>query len=264
MKRFLSMSFGVESTTMGVLYGKGATAIWCDTGWEHKEMYKRVDFVEQRLKEIHDGDFTLVRIKPDVFAKGRRVKKLQTYISRYRYMPTKAKRFCTKYFKIIPIDNFLSLQGECELMIGFNADEEPGEDRTGNYMSCNNVKYTYPLFENNLNREDCEDILYKHGLHPEFPIYMQRGGCVGCIFKQVAEFKALYFFDKRTFLQNKKLEESIQDKRKKFFTLSMSGRSFSDIQIECDRELIQWGKLEIESMYKKIKPSQSCGAFCHR
>ena len=145
-KRFISMSFGVESTTMGILYGKGASAIWCDTGWEHKEMYKRVDYVEARLKEIHNGDFELIRIKPNVFAKGRRVKKLQTYISRYKYMPSKRERFCTKYFKIIPIDNFLKEQGECELMIGFNSDEQPGEDRTGNFMKCKNVKYTYPLY----------------------------------------------------------------------------------------------------------------------
>jgi PP-loop superfamily ATP-utilizing enzyme len=29
MKRFISFSGGVESTTMCILYGKGATAIWC-------------------------------------------------------------------------------------------------------------------------------------------------------------------------------------------------------------------------------------------
>lgn len=271
MKRFISMSFGVESTTMGILYGKGATAIWCDTGWEHKEMYKRVDFVEKRLKEIHDGDFTLLRIKPDCFIKGRRVKKLQTAIVRYKYMPSKQARYCTRMFKIEPIDNFLATQEiqvpykySCELMIGLNADEEPGADRTGNLMKCKDVKYSYPLYESGIDRDECEQILYSYGLHPEFPIYMQRGGCEGCIFKEVAEFKALYFFDRKTFLRNRRLEESVQDERKKFFTLSMTGRSFANIQNECERELQQWGEDEVIRMYKKIKPSQSCGAFCHR
>lgn len=41
-KRFISFSGGVESTTMCILYGKGATAIWCDTGDEEPEMYKQI------------------------------------------------------------------------------------------------------------------------------------------------------------------------------------------------------------------------------
>ena len=49
-KRFISFSGGVESTTMCILFGKGAKAIWCDTGAEHEEMYERIDFVEAKLK----------------------------------------------------------------------------------------------------------------------------------------------------------------------------------------------------------------------
>jgi hypothetical protein len=264
MKTFISFSGGVESTTMCILYGKGATAIWCDTGWEHKEMYKRMDKVEQKLKEIHEGDFTLLRIKPSVYVKGRRVRKLQSYIVRQKFMPSKMARYCTKYFKIIPIDNFLKQQGQCELLIGMNADEQPGADRTGNFMKCKNVQYRYPLHEDGKTREDCEDILHEYGLHPEFPIYMQRGGCEGCIFKQEAEYKALYFFDRKTFEKNRTLEESVQDKRKKFFTISMTGKSFREIAEECETEVRNWGLQTVLNMYKKIKPSQSCGAFCHR
>ena len=49
MRRFISFSGGVESTTMCLLYGKGATAIWCDTGAEHDLMYQRIDLL--KLKE---------------------------------------------------------------------------------------------------------------------------------------------------------------------------------------------------------------------
>jgi 3'-phosphoadenosine 5'-phosphosulfate sulfotransferase (PAPS reductase)/FAD synthetase len=62
MKRFISFSGGVESTTMCILYGKGATAIWCDTGAEHNEMYERINYVEDKLKELHKGDFNLVKV----------------------------------------------------------------------------------------------------------------------------------------------------------------------------------------------------------
>jgi len=47
IKKFISFSGGVESTTMCLLYGKGATAIWCDTGAEHKEMYNGFNYDEQ-------------------------------------------------------------------------------------------------------------------------------------------------------------------------------------------------------------------------
>ena len=71
MKRFISFSGGVESTTMCLLYGKGATAIVCDTGDEEDEMYERWDFVESAMKVIHDNDFTLLRINAIVIAKGK-------------------------------------------------------------------------------------------------------------------------------------------------------------------------------------------------
>lgn len=53
--KFISFSGGVESTAMCVLYGKGATAIWCDTGAEHELMYKRIDYVEEKLKQLQMG-----------------------------------------------------------------------------------------------------------------------------------------------------------------------------------------------------------------
>jgi 3'-phosphoadenosine 5'-phosphosulfate sulfotransferase (PAPS reductase)/FAD synthetase len=261
MKTYISFSGGVESTTMCLLYGKGATAIWCDTGWEHAAMYQRMDEAEKRLTDFHGGDFTLLRVKPKAKAKGIEVDRLQDYILHGQFMPTKQMRYCTRIFKIEPIERLLEQSGECELLIGFNADEE---GRTGNLEKLPNVNYRYPLIESGYTREMCEDILHLHGLHPSFPNYMQRGGCVGCIFKSIAEFKAMYFFSPDEFNDNRALEESIQDKRGKFFSLSMSQRPFSDIAKECERELSLWGREEVEKMYSKMKASQSCGAFCHR
>jgi len=262
MKKFIAFSGGVESTTMCILYGKGATALFADTGWEHEKMYERLDNVEQQLKELHGGDFRIKRVKASAKVKGQKVSALPEYIKGYKWMPTKQRRYCTRVFKIEPIDNYLKEQGDCELMIGFNADEE--DARVGNKMELPNVDYTYPLAKEGLTREMCEDILNVHSLHPNFPNYMQRGGCVGCIFKTVSEFKAMYFFSRFEFEQNRKLEETIQDERKKFFTLSMSQRSFSQIASECEREKELWGEEEVRRMYAKVKASQSCGAFCHR
>lgn len=173
MKRFISFSGGVESTTMCILYGKGATAIWCDTGAEHQEMYERIDDCESKLKEIHNGDFELIRVKAKVKVKGVFVDNLIDAIIGWMFMPTTFMRWCTGKFKIVPIDEFLSKQGECELLIGLNSDEEK---REGNWGLQSNVNYIYPLQDDDLTRDDCKVILAEHGLLPDFPVYMSRGG----------------------------------------------------------------------------------------
>ena len=100
MDRYISFSGGVESTTMCLLYGKGAKAIWVDTGAEHKEMYERIDFVEAKLKEYHKGDFELIRLSAAMKHKGEVYKNLEDYIIALKFMPSQQRRFCTYYFKI--------------------------------------------------------------------------------------------------------------------------------------------------------------------
>lgn len=258
-KRFISFSGGVESTTMCILYGKGATAIWCDTGAEHELMYKRLDSVEQYLRELHKGDFELIRIKGSQNAKGVKVDSLEDYSIEYKMMPSGQTRFCTKYFKIIPIDNFLKGQGECELMIGFNYDEQ---GRTGNLELQSNVQYSYPLIEEGLTRDDCEDVLNMHNLHPNFPVYMTRGGCRMCFFKSEKEYKALYFLNNKEFNEVMAFEEKIQDKRAKFYSIMSNGKSLRQLSKECEQEQNFLGN--IAELYKSLKKETSCGAFCHR
>ncbi len=140
--RFISFSGGVESTTMCILYGKGAKAIWCDTGAEHDEMYQRIDYCEKALKQIHDGDFEIIRLKANVKVNGNFVSSLTDAIMGWMFMPTQGRRWCTGKFKVEPIDSYLMQQGESELMIGLNSDEET---RGGNWGMMANVKYTYPF-----------------------------------------------------------------------------------------------------------------------
>lgn len=126
------------------------------------------------LCEIHGGDFRLVRLRASVTAKGEKVDSLSAYVDRMQFFPSGADRFCTSRFKIAPLDNFLKGEGESELLIGLNADET---DREGNHGLLANVSYRYPLQEDGYSRQDCIDLLEKHGLRPDFPAYMRRGGC---------------------------------------------------------------------------------------
>jgi len=259
LKRFISFSGGVESTTMCVLFGKGATAIWCDTGAEHDLMYQRIDEVEKELKIIHDGDFKLVRIKPTQKYKGVEYTSLEDYVQAKHFMPSGQVRYCTNEFKIQPIDNYLSKQGECELMIGFNADEE---GRTGNLQLKTNVKYTYPLIDFGLTRNECEETLKLHGLHPNFPVYMLRGGCRMCFFKSEKEYRAMYHLNRIEYEKMITFEEGMQDKRIKFYSIMGNGKSLRTLANECATEKLMF--TEIETLYKSLKKETSCGAFCHR
>lgn len=259
IKKFISFSGGVESTTMCIKYGKGAKAIWCDTGAEHKKMYERLELVEDKLKSLHKGDFEIIRIEPKVKVKGIIVDTLLDAVIKMKFMPAPMQRYCTRQFKIEPIDEFLSQQGECELMIGFNADEH---SREGNYGLKSNVKYSYPLYDEGLNREDCEDILNLYGLHPKFPVYMLRGGCSMCFYKTEKEYKALWYLNRDEFNEMVEFEENYQDNRKKTYAIMPNGKTLKQLAKECESEMF---KQEIIEMYNtKQYLGKACGAFCRR
>ena len=85
---------------MALLWGKDATPIFSDTGWEHAALYERLHVVESTLREIHGPDFEIVRV-------SRNGERLQDYIRDQKFFPSFRARFCTRMFKIEPIDNFL-------------------------------------------------------------------------------------------------------------------------------------------------------------
>lgn len=257
MKRFIAFSGGVESTAMCLLYGKGATAVFTDTGSEHAEMYRRIDKVEKSLIEIHGGDFRLIRLRASVTAKGEKVGSLTAYVDRMQFFPSAADRFCTSRFKIAPPDNFLKSEGECELLIGLNADET---DREGNHGLLANVHYRYPLQEDEYSRQDCVALLEKHGLKPDFPAYMRRGGCIFCPFKSKKEYAAMVHLAPQEIDLVRVLEEKAQDKRGKYYRIRHNMPAMKDfIQIEKNN---LFG--DLSPYYDASEEQYSCGVFCHR
>jgi 3'-phosphoadenosine 5'-phosphosulfate sulfotransferase (PAPS reductase)/FAD synthetase len=258
MKQFISFSGGVESTAMCLLYGKGATAIFADTGAEHRKMYERLNYVEKMLKVYHDGDFELVRIKGSVDAKGEVVNSLTDYILRMCYFPSPRQRFCTRMFKIEPIDNYLSQFDECKLMIGLNADE--ADIRTGNYLKGKNITYRYPLIEDGHDRDHCYELLKQYGLQPDFPAYMNRGGCKYCPYKAKKEYRAMVHFSLDEIEEVATIEETIQDKRNKFFRIRSNMPKMRDFILIEKNNLFG----DNSGYYSQPESFQSCGVFCHR
>jgi 3'-phosphoadenosine 5'-phosphosulfate sulfotransferase (PAPS reductase)/FAD synthetase len=256
--KFISFSGGVESTTMCILYGRHAIAIFSDTKAEHEKMYERLDKVEKQLTDFHDGDFKLIRVINEQH------KSLIDYEVSVKYMPTAQMRYCTRIFKIKPINDFLSKYPGSELMIGLNVDE--ANSREGNYGLIKDINYTYPLVEDGYTRDDCEQILMTHNLHPNFPSYMQRGGCKNCFFKSRREYKSLYFLNKKEFMEVMEFEIRMQkgDRRKGVFSILGTGELLSEIAKECEKEFQFMGDQDWGAIYKQDKKETSCGLFCHR
>jgi len=258
-KKFISFSGGVESRTMAILYGKGATLIFCDTGSEHAELYQSIAHFETWIKEYHKGDIEILRVNPD--------NTLEDEIRRKKFMPSPTRRFCTVTHKIKVIDSFLKSQTEqCELMIGLNAEE----DRTGNLSDIPNITYTYPLkneqpnFPMGLNRDECEELLKFYGVHPTFPPYMARGGCKFCFFKSPKEYKAMYHLNRDEFNEVLALEKDIQDQKKRYYGIIQGGKSIAQIARESEQEERFLHADDFKDLYTETKKKTYCGLFCHR
>ena len=242
---------------MCLLYGKGATAVFTDTGSEHAEMYRRIDYAEKVLTEIHGGDFQLIRLKASVKIKGQIVSSLTDAVEKKRFFPSAGVRYCTADFKIRPLDKFLKSQGEAELLIGLNADET---DREGNYGLMSNVKYTYPLQDDGYTRQDCVEILERHNLKPDFPAYMRRGGCIFCPFKSKKEYAAMVHLAPEEIDLVRILEEKAQDVRGKYYRIRQNMPSMGKF-IEIEKNNL-FG--DLTPYYDAGEEQYSCGVFCHR
>jgi len=254
MQRFISFSGGVESTAMCLLFGANADAIFADTGFEHKKLYERLDTVESKIKDFHSNEFKIHRIKSKHGT-------LPEYIEKTKFYPSFRSRYCTRMFKIEPIDEFLKqYESEgVELMIGLNADEE--KSRTGNHGNLPFVQYSYPLIKNGLTRKDCENLLNKADLHPNFPVYMRRGGCVGCFYKSAKEYEAMIHLSPDEFDKVMELEETIQDRRGEFYRIKSDMPRMSEFKKNI---LSQPYLFDAASIYSVINNETRCGVFCNR
>lgn len=258
MKSFIAFSGGVESSSLCVIYGATSQPVFTDTGFEHKLMYERLDMVERALKILHGDQFQILRLRAKN-AEGTKTRTLPDYIRFRKFYPNPSARFCTRLFKIEPMDDFLKDQGECELMIGLNYDE--ADDRVGNLGKCDNVRYTYPHVDEKRTRKDCEVILSNVGLLPQFPTYMSRGGCLGCFYKRKSEYRsmAVQSPDEADLVAD--LEESIQDLRGNYYHIHPDIPNMRRFINNCRSEQSLFSDYEPEPIYSH---GQSCGLLCHR
>lgn len=241
---------------MCLLFGNKANAIFADTGAEHHEIYDRIDLVEKTVREFYDNDFKIIKVKNPKYDS------LEDYIIQSKFFPSFRQRFCTRLFKIEPIDNYLKQFKDegAELMIGLNADE--GDKRTGNLGKLKFVDYSYPLLNLGIDRGNCGEILRAANIYPEFPPYMRRGGCKFCYYKSKGEFRAMVHLSPDEFQQVVDLEIAFQDERKEFFAIrDCIPKGMAEFR---KSELAKQSLFNPSEIYPTVNDATSCGQFCNR
>jgi Phosphoadenosine phosphosulfate reductase family len=252
MKTFIAFSGGVESTTLCLLFGGKADAIFADTGDEHAEMYERLGQVESVLQLIYPS-FRIIKVSAG--------EALHDYIRRRHVFPNPVMRFCTRIFKIEPINAYLKEYAPCKLMIGLNADERT---RTG-ALPIEGVSVEYPLQDLDLSRAKCLALLRHYGLEPRFPVYMRRGGCTFCFYKSRKEYAAIAHLNPVLAEQLADFEDQVNEsgQRQKPWAIVKEIpeglRSFFQNEVATSLFTPE----EIYGLRPEVA-EMPCGVFCHR
>jgi 3'-phosphoadenosine 5'-phosphosulfate sulfotransferase (PAPS reductase)/FAD synthetase len=244
MNYFVSVSGGLDSTALAILCSKDKhwRYIFADTGDEFPQVYEHLDKMESVL------GIEIIKVKNG--------QTLGDYEIENKFFPSPRARFCTRMFKIEPIERFLENHKPFKLAIGLRADE----DRKGNI-----AKYAiYPLKDYGLRKCDVVTLCQSKELVPQYPWYMSRGGCYSCFYKSRSDLLALAKYEPSLFESLIQREESVQDKRGQYMSMfqafKIKGRSIPLREI---REIAE--KTEQIEMFEKGGTYESdCGIFCRK
>jgi hypothetical protein len=243
MSAYVAFSGGIDSTALALVC-PDATPIFTDTEWEHAELYAHLD----RFQQVTGRE--IVRLTSG-YPGG-----LPGYIADHAYFPTHGARYCTRIFKIDVLNRFLASRLPVTVGIGLRVDEPL---RVGNLTEVAGLTYTYPLREQGLDRAACVQICLDHGLLPRYPVYMARGGCVGCFYKRPAEVTALLALQPAVADTLEALEETVQDARSRYFYMfKNAGQSIKNLR---KQPLL----FDPQTVFTQVSTDPApCGVFCHR
>lgn len=248
MTQYVAFSGGKDSTALALLF-PDAIPVFTDTKWEHKEVYDHIDKFERVTgREV-------IRIINEKYPGG-----LPEYIKHSKFFPNHAARYCTREFKIEPMNKYLSDRLPAELLIGLRADE-PASERVGNLTDIDGLTIRYPMREMGVNLSGVLRICLENDLLPRYPAYMARGGCIGCFYKRKAQVTAMVHLAPEETAELQRLEESVQDERGKFFYMfGNAGMSIADIK----KQPLLFSEADVFQEVATDQLGVNCGLFCRR
>ncbi len=254
MNNFVSVSGGLDSTALSIICSKDKEKEWkyvfSDTGDEFPQVHNHLDKMESVL------NIKIERVKDKLT--------LEEYEIKQKYFPSYRQRFCTRMFKIEPIEKYLRDFAPFELAIGLRADEK----RKGNIADY----AVYPLQKMNIHKCDVLTICQAYDLTPQYPWYMARGGCYSCFFKSKNELLALAKYEPELFNNLIEREEAVQDNRKEYYTMFdkfefgvYGNMPLRKVKEEVDKmDQVEIFDIDAFNSKKIIYESYDCGTFCRK
>lgn len=186
--RVISLGAGVQSTTLALMAARGEIepmpdcAIFADTQWEPKDVYRHLDWLEKQLP-FPVYRVTAGNLREDIMRRSNTTGGRFAVVPWHMRMPNggeaMGRRQCTSEYKLRPIQRkIVELLGGrpkegAEAWIGISVDEA---------IRCKPSRVQYiqnrwPLLEKRMNRGDCIAWLGRHGYATP-----SKSACIGCPF----------------------------------------------------------------------------------
>jgi hypothetical protein len=218
-KRILSLGAGVQSTTVLLMSCRGELpaldlAIFADTGWEPRNVYRHLNWLEHEAKQkSYVNPVRVVRVGAAniVFdALNSQVRGTKANGKRWASMPFHVlapdgskgmiRRQCTREYKIDPQDTYMRREvlelrprqhapktSQIEQWFGISLDEIQRMRLSAHPWKTHH----YPLiFDQRMRRLDCQHWFFKHYPGQHLP----RSACIGCPYHSNMEWRALRDF----------------------------------------------------------------------
>jgi len=235
MKNYLSFGGGVNSVALYLLMQDLAMvfeAVFIDHGADYPETYEYVDYFISTGRPVTVLKSGVVRKK-----QGRTYDSLFEYCWQMEMVPSRMARWCTKDFKVIPINRYI--ERPCFMHLGIDA----GEAKRAKMNSEKGVESRWLLIEHDIDRDGCTKLIANAGL--KIP---PKSGCWFCPFQRISQWRHLRRNYPDLFCQAQKLEArnmAAQVRKGKHpFTLRGHGRTLD--RIINDKQLALPGQEEIE------------------
>jgi len=211
-KYLISVSGGKDSTALlhwvlNLRDRKDIVAFYCDTGWEHPDTYKYLDYLEGRF------NIKIERLKPAYSFEELCIKE--------KMIPSFATKFCTRVLKMETSNKFVeSFNGEVIVFTGVRRDESNNRSEEQSHKIVNKTKYIQPLVY--WSTQKVYDYLKDNDikLNPLYKKGFSRVGCYPCIFANQKDIGAL---EKWAIDRVKSLEEKVSKASGKNITFFKDG-----------------------------------------
>jgi 3'-phosphoadenosine 5'-phosphosulfate sulfotransferase (PAPS reductase)/FAD synthetase len=137
-------------------------------------------------------------LRPSQFSAGKEktYDKLFNYSWDYQMVPSMLSRWCTRIFKIVPIEKYI--EKPCIMHLGVDA----GEVKRAKASPTKGVESQWLLIENNIDREGCKEMISAAGL-----VVPPKSGCWFCPLQRKEQWKNLQQVHPSLFRKAQELEK---------------------------------------------------------